>query len=84
MENSYDVIVVGGGPAGMLAASVAAAKGAKTLLLEKNERLGKKMLITGGGRCNLTNDTDIEQMVANIPGNGKFVFGSYIDFQVRI
>lgn len=76
MSFDYDVIVVGGGPAGMMAAATAASGGAKTLLLEKNERLGKKMLITGGGRCNLTNNSDIEQMVANIPGNGKFVFSS--------
>ena len=53
---THDLIVVGGGPAGMLAAVTAARKGAKVLLLEKNDRLGKKLLITGKGRCNVTND----------------------------
>ena len=56
MEDTlWDVAVVGGGPAGMMAAGRAAEKGAKVILLEKNESLGKKLLITGGGRCNVTN-----------------------------
>ncbi|SHG99062.1 NAD(P)/FAD-dependent oxidoreductase [Desulforamulus hydrothermalis] len=70
------VIVIGGGPAGMMAAARAAALGVQVCLLEKNDCLGKKMLITGGGRCNLTNDTDIQTVIANIPGNGKFVYSA--------
>lgn len=76
MNNRYDVIVIGGGPAGMMAAARAAARGVQVLLLDKNEALGRKMLITGGGRCNLTNDAGIHEMIANIPGNGKFVYGA--------
>ncbi|MEG6523552.1 NAD(P)/FAD-dependent oxidoreductase [Desulfotomaculum sp. 1211_IL3151] len=72
----WDVLVVGGGPAGMMAAARAAMLGARVLLLEKNESLGRKMLITGGGRCNLTNCADINEMIINIPGNGKFVYGA--------
>ena len=53
---TYDVIVIGGGPAGMFAAITAAHNGKKVMLLEKNDRLGKKLLITGKGRCNVTND----------------------------
>ncbi|AEG59810.1 HI0933 family protein [Desulforamulus ruminis DSM 2154] len=86
MRKDYDVVVVGGGPAGMMAAARAAECGAAVLLLEKNRQLGKKMLITGGGRCNLTNAADIPEMVDNIPGNGRFVYSSLHRFsgqQVR-
>ena len=76
MGKAYDVIIVGGGPAGMLAAARAAELGTRVLLLEKNDFLGKKMLITGGGRCNLTNEANLEETIANIPGNGKFVYGA--------
>lgn len=80
MQPKWDVIVVGGGPAGMMAAARAATLGARVLLLEKNESLGRKMLITGGGRCNLTNNADIDEMIANIPGNGKFVYSALHQF----
>lgn len=76
MNNRYDVVVIGGGPAGMMAAARAASLGSKVLLLDKNEVLGRKMLITGGGRCNLTNDAAMDEMIANIPGNGKFVYSA--------
>ena len=56
--DTYDVIVVGGGPAGMMAAGAAGARGKRVLLIEKNKRLGEKLRITGGGRCNITNDED--------------------------
>ena len=59
---THDLIVVGGGPAGMFAAITAARNGAKVLLLEKNDRLGKKLLITGKGRCNVTNDCPAEEV----------------------
>ncbi|GAB6180442.1 NAD(P)/FAD-dependent oxidoreductase [Desulfotomaculum defluvii] len=64
----------------MMAAARAAALGARVQLVEKNESLGRKMLITGGGRCNLTNSADIDEMIANIPGNGKFVYSALHQF----
>ncbi len=74
------VIVVGGGPAGIMAAGIAARRGKKVLLLEKNDRLGKKLLISGKGRCNITNDTDIEGLIQNTPGNGSFLYSSFYSF----
>ncbi|MCK8816923.1 NAD(P)/FAD-dependent oxidoreductase [Natroniella sulfidigena] len=76
----YDLIVAGGGAAGMMAAGCAAQRGKKVLLLEKNEQLGKKLLITGKGRCNLTNDCDVEEIIENFPGNGKFLYSSLYSF----
>ncbi len=73
---SIDVCVVGGGPAGMFAAITAAQSGASVLLLEKNGRLGKKLLITGKGRCNVTNDCNAEQVLQNTPRNGKFLYSA--------
>ena len=70
---SNRVVVVGGGPAGMMAAITAAESGVQVTLLEPNERLGKKLNITGKGRCNITNDTDLPGLLANIPRNGKFL-----------
>ena len=68
-----DVIVIGAGPAGMMAAYSAAEQGAEVLLLEKNEKAGKKLRITGKGRCNLTNNSDVREVMANIPGDGRFL-----------
>ena len=73
---SYDVIVIGGGPAGMFAAITAASRGAKALLLERNDRLGKKLLITGKGRCNVTNNCDLQEVMQNIPRNGRFLYSA--------
>ena len=73
---NYDVIVVGGGPAGMFAAIAAGQLGCKVLLLEKMERLGKKLLITGKGRCNVTNDCSFQEVLENIPRNGKFLYSA--------
>lgn len=73
---SYDVIVIGGGPAGMFAAIFAAQKGRKVLLLERNDRLGKKLLITGKGRCNVTNNCDAQEVLQNIPRNGRFLYSA--------
>ena len=67
------VIVTGGGPAGMMAAIRAAENGAQVILFEKNNRLGRKLSITGKGRCNLTNAADTQEIIKNIPGNGKFL-----------
>lgn len=75
-----DVLVVGGGPAGMLAAVAASLAGAGVSLLEKNGRLGRKMSITGGGRCNLTNTASLEDFVKNFPANGKFVISALSRF----
>ena len=72
----FDGIVIGGGPAGMFAAITAAARGKKVLLLERNDRLGKKLLITGKGRCNVTNDCSGSEVLQNTPRNGKFLFSA--------
>ena len=74
------IVVIGGGAAGMMAALSAAEQGAQVTLLEPNERLGKKLNITGKGRCNVTNNTDIEGLLANIPRNGKFLYGAFNRF----
>jgi predicted Rossmann fold flavoprotein len=73
---NYDVIVIGGGPAGMFAAITAAQRGKQVLLLERNDRLGKKLLITGKGRCNVTNDCDGDEILKNVPRNGRFLFSA--------
>lgn len=72
----YDGIVIGGGPAGMFAAITAAKNGKKVLLLEKNGRLGKKLLITGKGRCNVTNNCDNQTVLNNTPRNGRFLYSA--------
>ncbi|MBR6012406.1 MAG: NAD(P)/FAD-dependent oxidoreductase [Selenomonadaceae bacterium] len=74
------VIVIGGGPAGMMAAIRAAENSAEVILFEKNNRLGKKLSITGKGRCNLTNTAEISEVVKNIQGNGKFLYSSLKNF----
>lgn len=71
-----DGVVIGGGPAGMFAAIIAAQQGNKVVLLEKNDRLGKKLLITGKGRCNVTNNCTAEEVLQNIPRNSKFLFSA--------
>lgn len=68
------VVIIGGGPAGMMAAVAASELGVKTLLLEKNDRLGIKLNITGKGRCNITNDCDTQTVIKNTPCNGKFLY----------
>ena len=72
----YDGIVIGGGPAGMFAAATAAQLGQKVLLLERNDRLGKKLLITGKGRCNVTNDCSAQEILQNVPRNGRFLYSA--------
>ena len=74
------VIVIGGGPAGMMAAITASQKGNEVILIEKNNTLGKKILITGKGRCNITSSLTINEFIKNIPGNGKFLFSSFQKF----
>ena len=77
---NYDGIIIGGGPAGMFAAVTAAAQGQKVLLLERNDRLGKKLLITGKGRCNVTNDCSAQEVLQNTPRNGRFLFSALTAF----
>ena len=77
---SFDVTIIGGGPAGMFAAITAAQRGKSVLLLERNDRLGKKLLITGKGRCNVTNDCDSAEILQNIPRNGRFLYSAMTEF----
>lgn len=74
------VAVIGGGPAGIMAASMAAQAGHSVKLYEKNEKLGKKLYITGKGRCNITNGCDVEDLFANIPRNPKFLYSALYGF----
>lgn len=76
----YDVIVVGGGTSGMMAAVQAAVYGAKVLIVEKNGSLGRKLLLTGGGRCNVTNNRPSEDIIKHIIGNGKFLYSAFSQF----
>lgn len=71
-----DVIVIGGGPAGMFAAITAAGQGSGVVLFEANDRLGKKLLITGKGRCNVTNDCSSQEVLQNVPRNGRFLYSA--------
>ena len=80
---SNQVLVVGGGAAGMMAAICAAENGAAVTLLEPNERLGKKLNITGKGRCNVTNNADLQTLLANVPRNGKFLYSAFSRFDGR-
>ncbi|WP_124069942.1 NAD(P)/FAD-dependent oxidoreductase [Filibacter tadaridae] len=76
----YDVIIIGGGPSGLMASIAAAENGGKVLLLEKGKKLGTKLAISGGGRCNVTNRLPQEEIVKNIPGNGRFLYGPFSVF----
>ncbi len=83
-QTIWDVVVIGGGPAGMMAAGRAAERGRSVLLLEKNPTLGKKLLITGGGRCNVTNDKpEVRTMVEKYKGNSQFLFSAFSQFGVE-
>ena len=77
MEHEYtDLVVIGGGPAGMMCACTAARRGLSVILLEPNHQLGRKLRITGKGRCNLTNNCDVKTFMANIPGDGRFLYSA--------
>lgn len=77
---TYDGIIIGGGPAGMFAAITAGARGQRILLLERNDRLGKKLLITGKGRCNVTNNCSEQEILQNIPRNSRFLYSAMTAF----
>src|SRR5699024_8872983 len=76
----YDVAVIGGGPSGLMAAISAAEQGARTILIEKGRKLGNKLAISGGGRCNVTNRLPEEEVIRNIPGNGVFLYSPFSVF----
>jgi predicted Rossmann fold flavoprotein len=74
------VIVIGGGPSGMMAAATAGSRGLEVILLEKNAKLGRKLYLTGKGRCNITNNADVEELITNVPVNGKFLYSAFYSF----
>ncbi|MCJ7842760.1 NAD(P)/FAD-dependent oxidoreductase [Lederbergia sp. NSJ-179] len=76
----YDVIVIGGGPSGLMASIAAAEYKAKVLLIDKGNKLGKKLAISGGGRCNVTNRLPLEEIIRHIPGNGRFLYSAFSIF----
>lgn len=76
----YDAIVIGGGSAGLMAAIGASKNGAAVLLLDKGEKLGRKLGISGGGRCNVTNNKELDELIKHIPGNGRFLYSSFANF----
>jgi predicted flavoprotein YhiN len=76
----YDVVVIGGGPSGLMAAIAAGEKGLKVLLIDKGDKLGRKLAISGGGRCNVTNRLPVEEIIKHLPGNGKFLYSAFSIF----
>ncbi|MGG0717396.1 NAD(P)/FAD-dependent oxidoreductase [Robertmurraya massiliosenegalensis] len=76
----FDVIVIGGGPSGLMAAIAAGEKGVKVLLIDKGDKLGRKLAISGGGRCNVTNRLPIDEIIKHIPGNGRFLYSAFSIF----
>jgi len=76
----FDCIVIGGGPSGLMAAIAAGEQGAKVLLLDKGDKLGRKLAISGGGRCNVTNRLPIDEIIKHLPGNGKFLYSAFSIF----
>ncbi len=75
-----NVIVIGGGAAGMMAAIMSSRNGNQVTILEKMRSMGRKLSITGKGRCNITNATDMDSFIKNVPGNGKFLFSAFSKF----
>lgn len=81
--NRYKVIVIGGGPSGLMASIAAAMQGASVILLDKGDKLGRKLGISGGGRCNVTNAKEIDELIRFIPGNGRFLYSAFANFNNR-
>ncbi|WP_374018393.1 NAD(P)/FAD-dependent oxidoreductase [Paenibacillus thiaminolyticus] len=75
-----DIIVIGGGPSGLMACIAAAGEGADVLLIDKGDKLGRKLGISGGGRCNVTNNKDLDELIRHIPGNGRFLHSAFSHF----
>ncbi len=73
----FDVIIIGGGPSGLMAAIAAGETGSKVLLIDKGNKLGRKLAISGGGRCNVTNRLPVDEIIKHIPGNGRFLFSAF-------
>jgi len=80
MTGQVQIVVAGAGAAGMMAAVTAARQGAKVVLIEPNEKVGRKLYITGKGRCNVTNDCRVDQLLASVPRNGKFLYSAFSRF----
>ncbi|WP_458412167.1 NAD(P)/FAD-dependent oxidoreductase [Schinkia sp. CFF1] len=80
MENNYDVVVIGGGPSGLMAAIASGEQKCKVLLLDKGNHLGRKLAISGGGRCNVTNRLPTDEIIKHIPGNGRFLYSAFSEF----
>lgn len=76
----FDVVVIGGGPSGLMAAIAAGEAGAKVLLIDKGDKLGRKLAISGGGRCNVTNRLPVDEIIKHIPGNGRFLHSAFSIF----
>jgi predicted Rossmann fold flavoprotein len=76
----YEIIVIGGGSAGLMASIAASKQGASVLLLDKGDKLGRKLAISGGGRCNVTNNKDTDELIKHIPGNGRFLYSAFSNF----
>ncbi len=83
MDMQYDVLVIGGGAAGTIAAGTSAENGYRTALLEKNSRLGRKVLVTGKGRCNICNNCDVNTVIENVPTNPRFLYSALAKFPPR-
>ncbi len=81
--SNYDVIVIGGGPSGLMASVAAAEHGAAVLLIDKGAKLGRKLGISGGGRCNVTNVKETDELISHIPGNGRFLYSAFDHFNNR-
>jgi predicted Rossmann fold flavoprotein len=76
----YDIIIIGGGPSGLMASIAASRHGAKVLLIDKGDKLGRKLGISGGGRCNVTNAKELDELIQHIPGNGRFLYSALANF----
>jgi predicted Rossmann fold flavoprotein len=80
LNKHFSVLTIGGGAAGMMAAGIAAQNGCPAALLERNPRVGRKLMITGKGRCNITNDCEIDALISHIPSNGRFLYSAFHRF----
>ncbi|MDT9723857.1 NAD(P)/FAD-dependent oxidoreductase [Xylanibacillus composti] len=79
----HDIIIIGGGPSGLMAAVAAGERGASVALVDKGDKLGRKLGISGGGRCNVTNAKELDELIRNIPGNGRFLYSAFSHFSNR-